>query len=126
MKRELAAALLLLSLLVGAALNIRHLDALTDELIVSLNRSEHAAQRADFDAPLIAYDNALRLWEQSQTYAAIFLRHSDIDTASDAFYQLEAVLRQADERSYPAAYAQLRHRLRVIDRMERLSPGTVF
>ena len=40
MKRELAAGLLLLMLLLGAALNIRHVDALTEELLVSLVREE--------------------------------------------------------------------------------------
>ena len=126
MKRELAAGLLLLMLLLGAALNIRHVDALTEELLVSLDRSEHAAERGDFNAALTAYQNALTLWQQSETYAGVFLRHSDTDTASDAFYQLEAALRQEDEQSFPAVYAQLRHRLQVIDRMERLSLGAVF
>ena len=126
MKRELAAGFLLLLLFAGAALNIRHADALTEELIVSLNRSEHAAARGDFEGALTAYANALTLWKENENYAAVFLRHADIDTASDAFYQLEAVLRQEDERSFPAVYAQLRRRLQVIDRMEQLSLGAVF
>ena len=66
MKRELAAGLLLLMLLLGAALNIRHVDALTEELLVSLDRSENAAERGDFNAALTAYQNALTLWQQSE------------------------------------------------------------
>lgn len=126
MTREFIAGLLLLLLLAGSVLNIHHADALTDELIISLDRSEHAAERADFDAALTAYYNALELWEQSEGYASVFLRHADVDDASDAFFQLEAVLRQEDQQAFPAAYALLRHHLQVIDRMEHLSLGTVF
>ena len=45
MKRELAAGLLLLMLLLGAALNIRHVDALTEEQCREV--IEKADQRAE-------------------------------------------------------------------------------
>ena len=126
MKREQAAVALLLLLLAIALWNVRRADFLTDQLEENILRSERALSRGDRDMALTALDNALELWLNSRGYTSIFLRHPDVDAASDAFYDLKQLLQQGESDSAPFGYAKLRYHLDMLDYMEHLSWGTVF
>ena len=126
MKRELAAAALLLCLFGAARLNIAHADKLIDLLSLNLVRSENAARIGEYTTALTDLDNALSLWEKSRNYTDFFLRHPDLDTTADAFYDLRTALLQKDADALPAAFSKLRYHLQCIDYMEHLSLGTVF
>ena len=69
MKRELAAAALLLCLFGAARLNIAHADKLIDLLSLNLVRSENAARIGEYTTALTDLDNALSLWEKSRDYS---------------------------------------------------------
>ena len=126
MKRELAAAGLLLLLFLAAGWNIRHADFLTDQIGLNLTRSEHAAQRGEFALARTAAENALSLWRSARGYTSVFLRHPDLDSVADAFYDLQELLQKEDRKALDAGYARLRYRLETLDWMEHLSPGTLF
>ena len=126
MKREYAALLLLLLLVLTAVWNIRQADFLTDQIACSLTRAERAVQSGDFDLARTAADNALTLWEDARSYTGVFLRHPDLDCVTDAFYDLQELLMQEDGAALPAGFARLRYHLETLDRMEHLSPATVF
>jgi len=126
MKRELGALTLLAALILTAAWGVRRTDFLTDQIGLSLQRSERALERGEADNALAALDNALSLWEDGRGFAGVFLRHPDADGVSDAFYQLRQLLLQKDAPGAPAGYAQLRFHLETIDRMEHLSLDTIF
>lgn len=126
MKRELAAAGLLLLLILAAVWNIRHADFLTDQIVLSLERSERAARRGDFELAQKAAENALALWRSERGYTSVFLRHPDLDDVADAFFDLQELLLQQDQKALEAGFSRLRYHLETLDWMEHLSLGTLF
>lgn len=125
MKRELAAALLLLLLAAGSLWHLRTADRLTGRVEDSLGRAEQAARQEDYEAALAALQEGRRLWQAHGVYAQIFFRHPDLDSLQAAFAALEQLLRQED-RAWPAALELLRYQLETLDRMEHVTLGTVF
>lgn len=126
MKRELGALLLLLALFTAAVINIRAADKLTDKIEAHLDRSEKALLAGDRPYAESELEAALRIWQAAEHYTHIFIRHSEIDSASDAFFQLQHGLRAGDGKELSAAYDLLRYHLESIDRMEHISIGSVF
>ena len=126
MKRELAAAGLLVLLVLASVWNIRHADFLTGQIGLSLERSERAAQRGDYALAQTAAENARTLWHRARGYTSVFLRHPDLDSVSDAFFDLEELLLQRDGTALASGYARLRYHLETLDWMEHLSLGTLF
>lgn len=126
MKREIGAAVLLTALVLTALWNVRRADFLTDQIACNLDRSERAADRGDMETALTALDNAIALWDDEKVYTGVFLRHPDVDSVSDAFFELRELLLRKDAEAAPAALSRLRYHLDTIDFMEHLSVGTIF
>ena len=125
MKRELCAAGLLLLLAAGSLWHLHTADRLTGQVEDSLDRAEQAARQEDYEAALAALREGRQAWQASSVYAQIFFRHPDLDSLQEAFAALEQLLRQED-RAWPAALELLRYHLQTLNRMEHVSPGTVF
>ena len=125
MKRELCAAGLLLLLAAGSLWHLHTADRLTGQVEDSLDRAEQAARQEDYEAALAALREGRQVWQESSVYAQIFFRHPDLDSLQEAFAALEQLLRQED-RAWPAALELLRYHLQTLNRMEHVSPGTVF
>ena len=125
MKRELAAAVLLLILIGGAVFNVHVADCVTETVERSLHRAEAAAERGDYSTALTALQNGLDVWEGKKNYVHMFFRHPDIDAIYDAFTELEQKFLEGEE-SWPAAFRRLRYHLQSITYMEHVSFGTVF
>ena len=126
MKREWIAVGLLSLLFAAASLNIVKADRLLDLININLARSENAVSRDDYETAAANFENGFSIWQGARLYTNVFLRHPDVDAASDAFYDLRQLLLQKDKEALPAAFARLRHRLEVIDYMEHPSIGTIF
>ena len=125
MNRELAAGALLLLLMAGAWWNIRVVDRLTGELLAGLDASQAAEEQGDHLAAQAALDKALNRWLEADSYTHIFIRHAEIDSTADAFYELQAQL-LAGEGDSSAAYDKLRYHLDSIQRMEHPSFGSIL
>lgn len=125
MKRELAAGALLLLLMAGAWWNIHAVDTLTGEIMGDLDASQTAGEQGDHLAAQAALDKALNRWLEADSYTHIFIRHAEIDSTADAFYELQAQL-LAGEGDSSAAYDKLRYHLDSIHRMEHPSLGSVL
>lgn len=125
MNRELAAGALLLLLMAGAWWNIRAVDRLTGELLAGLDASQAADEQGDHLAAQAALDKALNRWLEADSYTHIFIRHAEIDSTADAFYELQAQL-LAGEGDSSAAYDKLRYHLDSIQRMEHPSLGSIL
>ena len=126
MKREACALMLLLLLCTGAALNIRTADQLIHTVELSLDRAESAANRGDYDTALQALCTARAVWDAHERYTLTFLRHPDVDSIGDAFFEVEAALRQKDGNALPAFLGLLRYHLDTIARMEHPNLGSIF
>ena len=125
MNRELAAGALLLLLIAGAWWNIRAVDALTGELLAGLDASQAAEEQGKHLAAQEALDAALNRWLEADSYTHIFIRHAEIDSTADAFYELQSQLLSGEGDS-SAAYDKLRYHLDSIQRMEHPSFGSIF
>lgn len=125
MKRELAAGALLLLLIIGSIWNILYLDRFIEELDAMLNQAEYAAQNGDWDTARSFASLATRRWNAADDYTHIFIRHPEIDSTADAFYELSQLLLQEDE-GFEAAFGKLRYHLYSIKGMEHPSLGSIF
>ncbi len=125
MRRELAAAALLLLLIGGAVWNLRCADRLTGTVSDSLDRAEQAARQGDYESALAALEAAREHWDSRRAYTRVFFRHPDLDGIQNAFSALEQLLRQEDK-AWPAAMKLLRYSLETVDEMEHVTLGTVF
>ena len=126
MKRELFAALLLAGLFAAALWSIGAMDRLRDEVEAHLERSEKAAVAGDYRRAEDELEAALRIWRGADGYTHVFIRHAEIDSTTDAFFETLRGLRARDGRELTASYDLLRHHLGCIDAMEHISLGSVF
>ena len=125
MKRELAAGALLLLLMAGAWWNIHAVDTLTGDILAGLDTSQAAEEQGDHLTAQAALAKALNRWLEADSYTHIFIRHAEIDSTADAFYELQAQL-LAGEGDSSAAFDKLRYHLDSIQRMEHPSLGSIL
>ena len=126
MKREIAAGLLLLAMLAGSLLNLRYYDALTEQIRSELASSREAADSGDFEAARRLCRSAGELWLGSKKYTHVFIRHQEVDSTSDAFYELMQLLDEENAEGCGAAYNKLLYHIDSNDGMEHPTLGSVF
>lgn len=125
-KRESAACFILAVMILISAWNLRKIDELTDGIIVLLSKSQTCAEKLDTKSALKYLNSGLELWLTSDRYTHIFIRHSEIDSTTDAFYELKESILGDDPLASKSAYEKLRYHLESIDMMEHPSLGSVF
>lgn len=125
MKKELFAAILLLALLAGGAYNTRFLGGFTGEIADTLALSAERCGRGDYELALTLADSALEQWLSRESYAGIFLRHTEIDAVTYGFHELIGALKTEPE-SAAALYSGLEGHLRSLSDMERVTVASVF
>lgn len=126
MSREMLASLLILLLIAGAWWNIGAVDRLSDDMLAALEESRQAAEAGDDSQALEALDTALERWLQADSYTHIFIRHSEIDSTADAFYELRELLLSGDLEGCDAAYGKLRYHIISIQEMEHPGLGSIL
>ena len=126
MKREICALLLLAVLVAASVWNIHRADALIDEVKEHVALSEKAVLAGDNRYAAEQLKAAFRIWLAAKSYTQTMLRHSELDSTSDAFYSAMRELDAGEIRAVPAAYDQLRYHLDSIAGMERVGWGTIF
>ena len=126
MKKELIAAALLLSLMTLAVINLIYLKHFTSKLIgltdeafsyVSVGKWEEAKKKAE---------EAERLWSGKDAYTHIAIRHSEINEASEAFYELLGEVYKEYSGGAKGAWLSLRSNIKSIYEMEKLSLKSIF
>ena len=126
MKKELCAGILLVLLCAGCLLNIRFLDGTTAELLAQIDSAEAAARAGDAALAEIRLNAAIDRWNGLAWYTHAFIRHDQIDSATDAFYDMLDSLLSGDTLAVEAAARKLRAHLTSIRDMEHITPGSIF
>lgn len=126
MKKELLAAFILAALTGLAAWNLNHVKELTDSLSSLMCHSYELA----FDgfwaqADALAQQGA-DIWNSSEGYTHIFIRHSEVDLTTDAFGDYLAELYRRDIGGAAGALQKLTAHLESIYEMERITLKSVF
>lgn len=126
MKKEIGALLLLAALAAGSVWSIRKTDTLTGDVKAHLELSEKALLSGDRDYAAEQLEAALRIWLSARGYTEVFLRHPELDSTSEVFYETMQDLRAGETRGLSAAYERLRYHLDCIATMEHVSLGSLF
>lgn len=126
MKKELAAAAVLLLLMAAALYNISYLKGFIGELTDTLEDSRAQCEAGDFVSAEELLRSAIDHWNASEGYTHILIRHSEVDSATDAFYELLSLVKARDAASADGAYEKLAAHLSSLYTMERVSIGSIF
>ena len=126
MKREWIAGALLLLLFLAALVNIACLDRLIGGIEAEVGRAQALAESGDFDAAEETLDTAIETWIAANSYTHIFIRHPEIDSTSDACYELKELLAEENAEGFPSAFHKLNYHLHSIDEMEHIRLGSVL
>jgi hypothetical protein len=126
MKRELAALALLLLLVVGAWWNVQTVDQLTDSIRRDLLQSQQAVAQGDYPTAERLLQQGLARFVKAAPYTQVFIRHDEIDSCMDAFYDYAATLCEEESPEALAACEKLLYHLQGIDSMEHPLPGSIF
>jgi hypothetical protein len=126
MKKELMAALLLAGLFVCSLVNIGALDALSEQMTLSINQVERDASSERWDEAAASARNTVRLWESRSGYTHIVLRHSVIEDMSDKLSELTKAVYARSPGDVAGAAEAARARMNSIVTIEHIRPGSVF
>ena len=123
MKKEIFALSLLLLLFAASLFNIRYFDHLCLDIAGEVNAALEAGNTKAAEEHL---ENALHTWLDADSYTHIFIRHPEIDSTADAFYELGQELAGENGESCRAAYDKLLYHLESIRTMEHLRFGSIM
>lgn len=126
MRKELIALLLLLLLFLGSLYNIHVMDDMVQTLEAQVENSYSAVKARDFEKASELIDKAVSDWLSRDGYTHIFIRHNEIDSATDAFFEYIADVSAEDEGSAEGSYGMLMAHLDSLKTMEHISFGSVF
>lgn len=126
MKKEIIALSLLVLLFAASLFNIWYFDRLCLDIAGEVKASAEALEQGDTKVAQEHLQNALHTWLEADSYTHIFIRHPEIDSTADAFYELGLELEGADSKSCRAAYAKLLYHLESIRTMEHLRFGSIM
>lgn len=126
MKKELIAGAVLIALFALSLLNIRFIDTLTAELSGYVDQALDFAEQGDFDQAVLSAQTAADRWLSLDYYTHICIRHSEINTATDAFYDLLGELYAEDAGSARGAGEKLKAQLGSIASIEHLTLGSIL
>lgn len=126
MKKEIVAAVLLLLILAGVSLNIRVNERIVSSLINEVDKSYESLKSGDSTKAAEQLDTAIEHWLNLDGYTHIFIRHSEINSTTDAFYGFRSDVGSGDADSAEGSYGLLKETLLSLMTMEQISLGSVF
>lgn len=126
MKKEIAAAALLLLLFAGVLINIRVVEVIFSSLIDEVDAAYESLENGDIRTASEQLDASVEHWLMLDGYTHIFIRHSEINSTTDAFYGFKSDLVTGDAAAAAGSYALLKETLGSLITMEQLSLGSVF
>lgn len=126
MKKEIIALILLLLLFAGSLYNIRVIENMVTTLESGVEASFNAAQSGDFDKAHELIDEAATDWLSRDGYTHIFIRHSEINSTTDAFFGYISDISAEDIGSAEGSYGLLMAQLDSLKTMEEISFGSIL
>lgn len=126
MKKELCAGTLVFLLFIGAIWNIFYLDRLAGRIETHIDRSRQACMQENFSTAEQELRRSLEIWLQADAYTHVFIRHTEIDALSDAFYDTLSCLTAQDRTAATGAYEKLLSHLDNMVFMEHVTARSVF
>lgn len=126
MKKEIAAAIILALLFAGVMVNIRVASNIILSLKADVEAAYESAEKGDFDSAKPQLDAAVEHWTSLDGYTHIFIRHSEINSTTEAYFQLKSDIYAEDMDAAEGSYGLLMAALDSLMTMEQLSIGSIF
>lgn len=126
MNREICAYLLLLALFLGSLYNIHVMDTKIGSLRTEAEKAYESAQNGDFEDAERHLRSAADRWLDMDEYTHIFIRHTEIDSATDAFFDMLSDIASKDTEGAEGSYRKLDAHLQSLITIEHLSFGSIF
>lgn len=126
MKKEIVAAALLLLIFAGVLVNIRVNERIVSSLIDEVDLSYESLKSGDTVKAARQLDAAIEHWLKLDGYTHIFIRHSEINSTTDAFYGFKSDVCSGDTDAAEGSYGLLRETLLSLMTMEQISLGSIF
>lgn len=126
MKKETIAALTLALVFAGAVINIGIVGRMSRSLCSDVQRAYEYALTGDSAGAIDTLDKAIGHWLSLDGYTHIFIRHSEINSTTEAFYAFKSDICADDMGSAAGSYALLTETLRSLMTMEQISLGSIF
>lgn len=126
MKKELFAALLLALLFAGTLVNIKVNDSLMQKLDAEVKSAYEYAADGSWDEAERRLSEASSHWLSLDGYTHVFIRHSEIDATTQAFFSMMSDVCAKDQGALEGSYAMLHAQLRSLIGMEHISIGSIF
>ncbi len=126
MKKEIISALLLLLIFSGVLVNIRINERIVSSLINEVDMSYKNLKNGNKDKAMQQLDTAIEHWLNLDGYTHIFIRHSEINSTTDAFYGFRSDVGSGDADAANGSYGLLKETLLSLMTMEQISLGSVF
>lgn len=126
MKKELFAVGLLALILLLSVLNTHEIGKLCGDLEKLVEDSAKAAEEENWADSQQKLETAIALWQKHEGFTGIVLRHTDIETLTDDFFELTEHIYTRDPAATKAASALVREHLKSISRMESFNWGSIF
>ena len=96
------------------------------ELESKVSDAYESAKSGDLDSARSKLDAASEHWLSLDGYTHIFIRHSEIDAITDAFFDFKSDLNDDSSTAYEGSYHRLMAHLESIRTMEQLTFGSIF
>lgn len=126
MKKEIISALLLLLMFSGVLVNIRINERIVSSLINEVDMSYENLKNGNEDKAMQQLDTAIEHWLNLDGYTHIFIRHSEINSTTGAFYGFRSDVGSGDADAANGSYGLLKETLLSLMTMEQISLGSVF
>ena len=126
MKKEIAAAIILIALFAGVMLNIKVSGNIILSLEDDVTAAYESARNGDFDRAKPQLDAAIEHWMSLDGYTHIFMRHSEINSTTEAYFQLKSDIYAEDIGAAECSYSLLMADLDSLMTMEQISFGSIF
>lgn len=126
MKKEYIASGIILAMIAGAVVNVCHIKSLAKDITTQITTAQTCCRRSDYDSAEQALREGLDIWLSDEGYTHIFIRHSEIDGTSDAFYEALAAISEQDGDGAVNACEKLQYHIDSIVSMEFVTLKSVF
>ena len=126
MKKELFAAVLLIALSAGSAVNLRYLSALTLDMTSEIDAACAYAQAGRWDDAAYEAEKARGKWSSAAGYTRVLIRHTEADGVSDAFYEFLGAIGGRDPAAVLRCAMILKKHVSDLYDMERPSLGSIL
>ncbi|HHU05694.1 MAG TPA: DUF4363 family protein [Clostridiales bacterium] len=126
MKKEIITGIIFLLIFALTLVNTHILEKLTSELLDLIEQSRSYAEKGDWENAINKALEAEQRWNKADPYTHIVVRHSEIDSTTDAFYELLKALYSEEIGNAKGAYMAVTAHLVSIQGMDKVTLGSIF